>query len=771
MSLMVFSLAIGMFSFVVASIYVSFEYNRNSNHKDADRVYRLMVELQKNGRSTYLPYAFASELKNNHPEIEAVSLVDGVGSDLYLTANKEDYLLEQKAYFANQDFFKVFTFPLKYGEVKRFNNVNSVVISEKLGDGLFNGQNPVGEILTIHGVGDFQVVGVMQKIPDESLLDPGLIINRSFYHQAVPEAINYEVNFTYAKVKEGVSLEHLKEKLFTSFARMYCEKYPNRFSGIFSEPLSKAYWGTSISDFPGGVNNSSVFGANKQRINRIGYLGIGILICGIVGFLSLSLGLSHKRAKEIGVRKVNGARQLDIQRQLLSEALFYSFTALLLVLIGLELTGVYFTQLFGVPIHMDYSKPNMVLELIAFTIITGMLAGTYPAFIISKLNPVRVLSGKISTPNSSFDLKRLLSVIQLSLAVLLVFATLVQFQQSKTMMGFDLGYDKENLLALRLERDSKASSNQVALMDGVNRLEEVSSISGGPFPFSINGYRSFRYDRGDTLIEGEIGQVYVGENYFEFMGIDIVEGRSFAINSKQIGNVCIVNQAMADFLGGNVVGKVIDYGGVQREIVGISRDYTDWGVAQPKADPRVFIMDNNYHSILIRYSGKNKANLISAVEGLWRSYDNIVLPSVVDLESKKEASIRKIEKHTTLGAFLSIMILVLSLLNLLGYSVMYANAKVKAISIRKILGAEALELFVRLVKPFFYNLTISLLIALPIAYWLMEQYLRDYAVRMSLGASEGIVVGGVMAILVLFVVGFQLLRVSKVNPVVVLKAE
>ena len=237
-SLMILSLAIGMFCFIVSSLFIDFEYDRNANHENADRVYRVMLNMQQAGRKTYLPNPFASELINRHPEIESVSLMDGTREDLYLTVNGEDYISEESGYYADAGFFDVFTFPLKHGNEKTaFDNVNSVVISERLAQILFD-ENPVGKELTVYEKGTFLVTGVLDKVPAKSLMNPEIIFSRQQLFKEQPRRRNGTVFFTHIKVKYETEIESLKKQMFSSFQDLYPET--DRFIGVFTEPSAEA---------------------------------------------------------------------------------------------------------------------------------------------------------------------------------------------------------------------------------------------------------------------------------------------------------------------------------------------------------------------------------------------------------------------------------------------------------------------------------------------------------------------------------------------------
>lgn len=770
-ALMVLSLSAGMFCFVVASIYLNFEFNRNSNHKFSDSVYRIMLRVKDSNRNTYLPVKFSTVLANLHPEIESVNLLDR-GNDVYVSANSEDYILEESVYYSDSQFFDVFTFPLKYGnEETALDGVKKVVISDKLSTLLFKDSNPIGEELIIHDKGTFLVSGVMDKVPTNSLLYPGIVFTRAQFFIDEPEVSEVWTTFTHIKVPVGMDQEEMEATLYKSYQGLTTD---DRVDGVFSEKLSDAYWGTSFYDYSGGLQYSSITGANKQMIKTIGYVSFGVLVCAFIGYLSLSLGLSLKRAKEIGVRKVNGAERRDIKIQLLSESIFYALLSLLITTIALELTSSYFSNLFQVPMDVGFSQPLVLILLIGFSILTGALAGVYPAFVVSKINPIKVLSGYNSPLGSGFRLKQYLLVGQFVVTIILVFGVYVQRQQVRKMLSFDFGYNKQRVLTFSTHNNN-IRQNFSAVLEEIKQINGIESISGGPFPFTINGYSEFMLDKGDTLLKDEVGRVIVDNNFFEIMEIPIVSGQSFMGMTSEIAlsQACIINESMATLLGDSPLGLTITYANEPRTIIGIAKNYTDWGLSQPEADPRIFLPTDkaNYHSVLLKYEGTKSADIIPQLEAIWRNYERVIVPDVRDLEAKKDYSTADLIQITTLFSFLAGVVLLLSFLNLLGVSLIFASSKIRNISIRRILGAQTIELFFRLSKPFVIALSISLFVALPISYWLMKSYLNNFAVRINLDLSQGIVISCGMLLALFMVIGYQTLRFSKVDPVDILKNE
>ncbi|GAB5524817.1 MAG: ABC transporter permease [Roseivirga sp.] len=767
--LMMISLAAGMFCFVLASIYIDYEFSRNTNHEDSERVYRVMLRYGNKGRNTYLPANFAERLPEFNPGIEALSLLDAGREDQYLSIDGESYIKEEDVFYADAGFFEVFSFPLKYGsEVSALEETSGVVISNKLSELLFPGLNPVGKELMFHKKGTFKVTGVLEPVSQLSLMNPGLIFTRGQYYKQQPKRPVYSVLFTHVKMKEPIDQAKLEADLYSDFKRHFGD---DRINGVFTEKLTDAYWGGSHYDY--GAQFSSLMGMDKGMIKMVGYVSVGVLVCAFIGYLSLALSLSLKRVKEIGVRKVNGAGSKDIRVQLLSESVVYSLLSLLITIVALELSEDYFSGLFKVPIALDLTSAAFTLPLVGFAILTGTIAGIYPALVVSKLRPVSILSGLSNPLSGRFKLKQILLIVQLSVTVILVFSVYILRLQVREMSVFDFGYRKENVISFSLGNES-IEKNYQAVLEDLQSLNGLEELTGGPFPYTINGYYQARVLINDSLIEQSIGRVRVANNFFDVMEVPIVEGNDFqAVGDTPLSRACVVNQTFADMLGGNVLGMSIEYANEPRIIVGIAQNYTDWGISSPEADARIYTPESEakFHSLLLRFNGLDDQKHIAQMETIWRKYETVKEPEIVLLSKEKEEATVRLSKMSTLFGFLATTVLVLSFLNLFGVSIMYAEGKLKSVSIRRVLGAETSELFRRLSMPFLMALCLSLVIAIPIGYSIMASYLQGFAVRIQLGSAEGIWVSVALVVLLFTVIGYQMLRFSKANPAEVLKGE
>lgn len=764
--LMIFSLALGMYCVVMAGLYVRYEFSRNFNHEHVGNVYRVMLDYGQ--YQDYITEAFANQIKASNPEIEELNTINNVRGDLYISRDGESYFKESDAFYTNANVFNVFSFPLKYGNSKNaLQGTGKVVISNRLAETLFHNINPVGEELQIHEKGTFLISGVMEEISELSVFSPGLFFSMDDLKKEMGET-NSEIYYilTHAKLKEGIGPKQLEEGLFRTAQN---SKLFSGLEGIYTESLADAYWGNAIYDY--GAQYYSLFGASKKMIKTVLYITIGVMVCAFLGYIAIALSLSLKRAKEVGIRKVNGADVKTIRSQFLIESIVYAGISLLLTVVALEISEKWVSNLFQVPVGLRMDQPEVILFLVAFTLFTGVVAGLYPSFVVSRLNPVKVLSGFSNPGGSGFVLKRVLLTAQFSITICLVFGVYILKLQVSEMSQFDNGYNTENVLSFdNTNREMKKNSS--VLLEALNAVSGIAEIAKGPFPLNFNGFSRVKIQMGDSLIEDSPSRIFVSGNFFETMEISLLEGTSFDGESDE--SSCIINAGFAAQHGlENPLGMTLNIDGKPRTVIGIASNYADWGVGSPEPLSHVFLPadDSNFHSYLLKTTSQNKATTIARLEEIWKTYEPVKEARIIALDDRVNGSVQKISKTSTLFSILAGVVLLLSFMNLFGMAIMFANTRMKAVSIRKILGASVPELFGRLSLPFLYSLIIALLIALPLGYYLMEQYLQDYAVRISLNAVQGSVAALFMVVLLFLVIGFKMFQFSKTNPVDVLKRE
>ena len=749
----------------MAGLYVRYEYSRNLNHANADRVYRVMLDYERYHQ--YILADMVAEMPNVSPDIEAVNVINSYNGEVYLSKDDQSFIRQAKAFYTDPNVFDVFSFPLKYGNPENaLAGTGKIVISSFLSESLFPNKNPIGKEILVHEKGTFLISGVLEEVSELSILNPGIFFSMDQFVADTKASGDRDAMLTHVLLKEGADVNRFKASLLRTAQTMVSTE---GLKGIYTEKLADAYWGNSHYDY--GAQFYSLFGASKKMIKTILYVSIGVLLCAFLGYVAIALSLSLKRAKEVGVRKVNGANVSTIRSQFLVESVVYAAVSLLLTVVALEISGKWVSDLLQVPISLRMDQPEVIIFLITFTLITGLIAGLYPAFIVSKLNPVKVLSGFSSPTGSGFVMKRVLLTTQFVITICLVFGVYVLKLQVSEMAQFDNGYSTENILSFD-NTNPEMKKNSTVLLESLRSVSGVVEVAKGPFPLNFNGFSKVKIQMGDSLIQDNPSRIFVSENFFETMGIKLLEGGSF--NGVSDENSCLINESFAAQHGlVNPLGMTLNVDGKPRTVIGVVSNYADWGVSNPTPMSHVFLpaVDTKFHSYLLKISNHNQTAVMARLETIWKNFDPVKDARIYALSDRVHGSVQKVSKISTLFSILAGVVLLLSFMNLFGMAIMFANSKMKAVSIRKILGASVLELLGRLSLPFLYSLIIALVFALPIGYYLMEQYLQDYAVRISLNASQGFIAGIFMIVLLFVVIGFKMLQFSKTNPVEVLRKD
>jgi ABC-type antimicrobial peptide transport system permease subunit len=409
--------------------------------------------------------------------------------------------------------------------------------------------------------------------------------------------------------------------------------------------------------------------------------------------------------------------------------------------------------------------------LIGFAIFTGITAGLYPSLVVSKLNPVKVLSGFSSPNGTGFYLKRVLLTTQLIITVCLVFGVIVMHQQVEKMTRFDIGYSVENIVTFS-NSSPIIKQNAEVINERLKSILGVVDVAKGPFPYNFNGFAKVELQLPDSLIKNNPSQIFVSNNFFNVMGLKLKEGSAFLDTNFSPENTCVINEQLAKELKiKNPVGATLNVNGQSRTVVGLVNDFSTWGVGNPSPMAQIFLLDakNLSHSYLLKIKTDNREQTKASLESIWKEYETVIEPGIKEMDREVNGSIIKLSKSSALFSILAGSVLLLSLMNLFGLSIMFANSKIKSISIRKILGATVIELSGRLAKPFIFSLIIALLIALPLGYYLMESYLQSYKVRIDLSFVQGGIVSVFMLVLLCTIVGLRMLKISRINPVATLK--
>ena len=768
-------------------VYVFAQFGYDDQFSDSSSIYRINTSIKEhNGglasAGSSPPIAFT--MKEDFPEVaEACRVVYFGEGNAGLLRNLEsgESFYESRGYLADSTFFDLFNYPLLEGKSETaLNAPNSIVLSQVLAKKLFGNQSVLNKTLVL-GSGEEEqnltVTGVFNEDFGKSHLNPNYILtmNSGGLGQHVLNVQNFATeNFamSYVKLKEGTDPASLEAKLpdfldkhgAKDFAKVGFQK------SLFLQNI------TDIHLYSEGIANQIDQVSNINYLYMLLILALFIQLVACVNFINLSTARANKRAREIGVRKAIGADKSSLIQQFLGESMLLSLIASLLSIpltaIALPFVNTLTQGEIGYAALFDW---RILIVLIALGIITGLLAGLYPAFILSGIKPVKVLKTSASLDLGNGYLRKALVVFQFVISIGLICTVIIITQQVKYSQKMDMGFDKDNLIAMRLGTES-VSKRFKALKEKFETVSGIVEVAG------TNFYPTER-------IMGDIGLIIPGQNidsrklvyyngvspnYLKTVSTSLLAGRS--LNSTD-ENQILVNKATIDAfeipLDQAVGARLEDTNGEGSdiyEIVGVTDDY-HFGSLKEEIKPMLLFNETQPSWIILRAETKNLEPILAQLETAWKTVnpDTPFVFNFVDKEVEKlYAEEKRLSKISLVFTSLAILISCLGLFGLVSY---VAEQKKKEIGIRKVLGASVENVVRLLTKDFVILVMIAFVIASPLAYFIMQNWLQDFPYRINIQWWVFVIAGGAAILITVLTVSFQAIKAAIQNPVKSLRTE
>ena len=773
-------LAIGMAACIVIMLFVFYEKSFDKLH--AKNIYRLnevqnyegMVAPQKVALSMF---PMGPTLKNDYPEIRNFVRVNSMSQVLLSSKDKKIEL--PQGLFVDSNFLEMFDFELVEGEKSTvLKEPKSVVLTKKSAQNLFGSKNPIGQFVTRYARDTmaFKVTGVMENVPANSHLQfDGLF---SFNTVIKPEFMdrwggNWLV--TYLELAPGTNVAAL-EKKFPAYLKKYMKEGGWKDYELFLQPLADVH--SKSVDITHDYQNFHKF--SRTYTYMFSVIAIIVLVIACVNFMNLSTARSAGRAKEVGVRKSIGAQRYQLANQFIGESVLLALLALVLavVLVKLTLPAVgNFSQR-----ELDFSfftDPLILFATLGSAILIGILSGLYPAAFLSSFEPIKVLKGKIGTSKSTF--RNTLVVAQFSSAVFLIIATGFAVKQLDFMQHKDPGFDKEQIVVIPL--DSKSQPKYQSLKQELLASSFVESVTGSGQRLGNNLHQTGVTFKGDGPVrEMASSQVIVDPDYLSLYKIRLVAGRNFTRDESDNARTYIINESLArellkDQPNQNIqalVGKPFGFSGMDSlgTIVGIAKDF-NFNSLHHKIETLCLFnqKDWGYEEMSVKIKGKDASQAIATIGSIWKKQvpEKEFTYSFLDEHFKElYQADGQVSKIVGILAGLAIFISSLGLFGLASYS---AERRVKEIGVRKVMGASVAGIVALLSKDFMKLVLISILIAMPLAWFLVRYWLQDFAYRIDIQWWI-FAAAGLMAILIAqLTVSFQSIKAALTNPVKSLRSE
>jgi putative ABC transport system permease protein len=719
-------------------------------------------------------------LKQDYPEIlDAVRIRPSLPVSKNLVKYEDKQFYEEGVLYADNSLFDVFTFPMMKGDPKTaLKTAYSVVLTEEIATRYFGDEDPLGKVLRFNDQEDFTVTGVVKNVPQNSHFTFSMLCSFETFYARDRESweswFNWNIH-SYLLLPEDYDYRELEEK-FPAFVDKHIGKELSAIGGelkYFLQPMTSIHLHSNLQfEFSG---NSSIL-----YVYIFGAIALFILLIACINFMNLATARSANRAKEVGLRKVVGAKRKELIRQFLGESLVYSFFSLLTALVLVELALPFFRSLSGIDLRLGYASLSWLIPgFLGLIFLVGIIAGSYPALFLSRFQPVRVLKGSLKAGAASSRFRSILVVAQFVISISLIIGTAIILHQLNYMKNTSLGFDKEKVLVVQI-MDPKIRESLDSIKAELKRIPGVvnisaSSIVPGEFP-DMQPFIPEGFTEGQAQI---MESMNVDHDFIPTLGMEIVDGRNFSIEFKtDHEEAALINETAAKKFGwDDPVGKTIkaptsialEWG--TRRIIGVVKDFHL--ASLHKAIGPLFISNRPgyLNSIVIKISSENFGYIVDMLREKWREiapnhpFDYFFLGDSFDSQYDAE------ERLSDLVASFAGLAIFIACLGLFGMASFAAEQRTKEIGIRKVLGASVPGVVALLSKDFLKIVGIANIVAWPMAYFVMKKWLQGFAYRTNIELSVFILTGFLALAIALITVSYQAIRAALANPVDSLRYE
>jgi putative ABC transport system permease protein len=790
----IIGLAVGMACCLVLALFIREELRFDADVPQNDRVYRINPTIDRKDAGSVSTMAatqfpLAPTLKAEMPEIEQAIRLNANGRALL--ANGANKFLEKQVMYADDGFFQMFPSEFIAGNpATALKTPQSIVLTEDLAKKYFGNEPALGKTLRVDNSEYFTVTGVIKNLPNNRHVRFDALIPIEFligqWQKSGVEMrqmwFAFTEQHTYIKVREGSSLAALKAK-FPSFVEKHLGNTLKRVNISFTldlQPLREIH----LNPVEGEIQPQG----SMQTLRIVGGIALVILLLACINFMNLSTARSTRRAREVGMRKVFGAARSQLMMQFLSESVVISLIALALALVLVEAALPLVNSVMETHLSVGYiANSAQILVFVSFALLVGVLAGTYPALVLSGFAPVKVLKGAFVRTSTGATLRKGLVIMQFAVSIILVAGTIVILKQLDFTQSKDLGFKKEQVLTLSLPNDSLFEPRKASMKAALRQVSGVMSVAGADLVPGDAGT-----SENPVTLEGApldknvlVSRFVVDEDYVQTMGMMLAEGRNFEpVRGSDANGAFLLNEAAANALGigkqanvndGKRIGTRLEWYGAQPsrkgELIGIVKDF-HFQSLHSKIAPAIFMINNSeVRRFVVRMNTSDVRGTMAQIERVWNDFaPNWVFDySFVDENFNK---LYKTEVRTsrivTVFASLAVFIACLGLFGLAAFS---AEVRTKEIGIRKVLGATEAGIIGLLSKDFLALVGIAIILATPLSYWATSRWLQDFEYKTELSWWI-FAVAGLSAVGIAFItVAGQALRAAGANPVQSLRSE
>jgi len=773
----VLGLTIGITFSLFLIFYVTDELNFDRYHEKADRIYRIVSYIQERDKNTdwtatQLP--LASTLKKDFPEVEESARL--LNKERTLFKNGEKSFYETKIYYADSTVFNIFTYRFIEGNAAHaLNEPNSIVISKTLAEKYF-GKNTqvVGKTLkTVYDL--YKVTGVIEDVPQNSHLRFDMLISMS----TVLKGRNIGQdnwgsfnNYTYVVLKPGANAETFNKKLlpmYDKYMKAIFEQYNVKIR-YEAQPVTSIHLHSKLQGEPEELGSMSyiwIFSA----------VAFFMMLIASINYMNLTTARSARRAKEIGIRKVTGSSKKQLVMQFLGESLLTAFMAVLISAVLVLLLLPFFNSISGKAFTLHtLMQPFNILLLLSIGLFTGLVGGSYPAFYLASFKPVSILKGALSSASGNVNLRRSLVVLQFCISMIMLICTWVVYAQLRYIQKVDLGFNKEQLMLVTVNTGEDERHKIYAMNNEFRAMPGIKNVgTGSAYPGSGNiSLNLFTVQTNNGYVDKGIECYQVDENFTGSLGIKMVKGRNFSTLADTLHSI-IVNEALVKHFGWDEpLGKRVkfpgDTSGNYVEVIGVMKDFNQKSLYNPITPLLLFYAPNN-NIIQLKLGTGNIKSTIAQAEAIWKKYFPQLPFEYKFLDEDFNSQYAADQKRGKIFAAFSLLTILITCLGLLGLTAFTTQQKQKEISIRRVLGSSTLDVVILITKNYLWLALIASLIAFPVAYYFMQNWLKVFPYNEGLSAIPFIVSALVILTTAVLTAAYHSTKAAWTKPAKVLKTE
>ncbi len=747
---------------ILIFLWCKYELSYDKFNDNYDRIYRVNTEFHLSSeieRYASSPEPTGPTLVEEFPEITHTARFYRT-SGLMVYGDKK--FMEGNLVFTDPDALKMFDITAVKSDIETMlDDPYAIVLTRSMAEKYFGDEDPMGKVIRRNDSRDYTVSGVIEDFPENSSFNYDFLLSVNIFYELEVGFVGRWGNIsgeTYIMTIAGTDIDELNDKIWN----VANEHSPDqKVCNLWLQPLSKIH----LYDLDGG--------GSIQYIYIFAVIGIIVLLIACINFMNLSTARSSNRAKEVGMRKIGGATRKNLIRQFLGESVILAFMGLFIALIMLEFIIPFFEKFANVKVIFDWSRDlYLIPAVIAATLLTGLVAGSYPAFFLSSFDPLKTLKGVFTKGKEGSNFRKVLVLIQFSLSIALIVSTIVVYNQMDYLRNRELGFNKDNMLYL-IQR-GEVSEKFPEFKEELLKLKGVESVSRSGSTLDNIGYVASGLnwegqEEGDDPIFCFDGIDY---DYIETFELELIAGRSFSAEMVDDVNNYILNEAAVKRIGyEDPVGKPFTMWGREGKIIGVVKDFSYQAATEEIGPLLLTKIPDYYYYVHIKIDPRNTAGTVKEIKKIWKSFVTHYPIEYHFMDEDFEKMYKFEENMGTLFKIFSGLAVFIACLGLLGLSSFAVEHKIKEIGIRKVLGASVSGLLIHFIQDFTKWVLLANLIAWPLSYYAMSKWLQNYAFRIDLSVSTFIAATLLTLMISVITVFFHTFKAASSNPIEALKYE